>query len=41
MRARVPADHTYFGLDPEALGWVDGVVFVRDIARQQGLFGGG
>ncbi|WP_033219415.1 erythromycin esterase family protein [Kitasatospora phosalacinea] len=41
VKARVPADHTYFGLDPEALGQVDGVVFVRDIARQQGLFGGG
>ncbi|MFF2820656.1 erythromycin esterase family protein [Kitasatospora cineracea] len=40
VRARVPADHTYFGLDPAALGWVDGVVFVRDIGRQQGLFGG-
>ncbi|MFF4342048.1 erythromycin esterase family protein [Kitasatospora sp. NPDC001540] len=41
VKARVPADHTYFGLDPAELGRVDGVVFVRDIARQQGLFGGG
>ncbi|MFJ1754536.1 erythromycin esterase family protein [Kitasatospora sp. NPDC088134] len=38
--ARVPADHTYFGLDPDALGGVEGVLFVRDIPRQQGLFGG-
>ncbi|RAJ33137.1 hypothetical protein K353_05781 [Kitasatospora sp. SolWspMP-SS2h] len=35
------ADHTYLGLDPEALGLVDGVVFIRSIARQQGPFGGG
>ncbi|GLW72512.1 erythromycin esterase [Kitasatospora phosalacinea] len=41
VQARIPADHTYFGLDPAALDRVDGVVFVRDIARQQGLFGGG
>ncbi|MFK0192375.1 erythromycin esterase family protein [Kitasatospora sp. NPDC090308] len=41
VKARVPADHTYFGLDPETLGLVDGVVFVRAIARQQGPFGGG
>ncbi|WP_282205111.1 erythromycin esterase family protein [Kitasatospora fiedleri] len=41
VKPRVPADHTYFGLDPETLGLVDGVVFVRAIARQQGPFGGG
>ncbi|MFD8482863.1 erythromycin esterase family protein [Kitasatospora sp. NPDC059673] len=41
VRRRVPADHTYFGLDPEGLGLVDGVVFVREIARQAGVFGGG
>ncbi|GLW57620.1 erythromycin esterase family protein [Kitasatospora phosalacinea] len=41
VKARVPADHTYFGLDPAALEQVDAVVFVRGIARQQGLFGGG
>ncbi|GAA2111078.1 hypothetical protein GCM10009759_52880 [Kitasatospora saccharophila] len=41
VKARVPADHTYFGLDPAELGRLDGVVFVREIARQQGLFGGG
>ncbi|MFJ5926764.1 erythromycin esterase family protein [Kitasatospora sp. NPDC092948] len=40
-KPRVPADHTYFGLDPEALRSVDGVVFVREIARQAGPFGGG
>ncbi|QKW18708.1 erythromycin esterase family protein [Kitasatospora sp. NA04385] len=40
VKARVPADHTYFGLDPEELGQLDGVVFIREIARQQGLFGG-
>ncbi|RKE18109.1 erythromycin esterase family protein [Streptomyces sp. TLI_171] len=39
-KPRVPADHTYFGLDPDALGELDGVVFVRDVPRQQGLFGG-
>ncbi|KDN86748.1 erythromycin esterase family protein [Kitasatospora cheerisanensis] len=39
-KARVPADHTYFGLDPEALELVDGVVFVREIPRQSGPFGG-
>ncbi|MFD7645190.1 erythromycin esterase family protein [Kitasatospora sp. NPDC059795] len=38
---RVPADHTYIGLDPETLGSVDGVVFVREIPRQAGMFGGG
>ncbi|BAJ27327.1 MULTISPECIES: erythromycin esterase family protein [Kitasatospora] len=40
VKERVPADHTYFGLDPAELERVDGVLFVREIARQQGLFGG-
>jgi len=40
-KPRVPADHTYFGLDPEALGSLDGVLFVQEIARQAGPFGGG
>ncbi|MFD8599051.1 erythromycin esterase family protein [Kitasatospora sp. NPDC059646] len=39
-KPRVPADHTYFGLDPQTLGLLDGVVFVREIPRQSGPFGG-
>ncbi|MFF0298827.1 erythromycin esterase family protein [Kitasatospora sp. NPDC004614] len=41
VKRGVPADHTYFGLDPEALELLDGVVFVREIPRQAGVFGGG
>ncbi|KIQ67002.1 erythromycin esterase [Kitasatospora griseola] len=40
-KPRVSADHTYFGIDPGALGLMDGVVFVREIPRQAGAFGGG
>ncbi|GIH22599.1 erythromycin esterase [Acrocarpospora phusangensis] len=31
LTLRVPADHTYFSLDPETIGQVDAIVFVRDI----------
>ncbi|MEV4558010.1 hypothetical protein AB0K51_13570 [Kitasatospora sp. NPDC049285] len=31
LSPRVPADHTYFGLDPATLDRLDAVVFVREI----------